>query len=496
MPEYSRRFIAIAVIWMSLVSLSLAEVAKAPRLAKPPRGAVVSPSDGAANAPANTPQLPTLLDGYAARPTWSVAGVDYAVGYASGTTLSNPSTISMADVSVDQVNHIINITGSNVTLSGYDFSLDGGWGVSVNGGSNVTIENSKFVVGRNGKTPIYVSQNASNVTIRNNLIDGAGSSAQILVGVNGTGTTIIQYNMIQNAWGQNVVMSSDVGGETWIVQYNVIKDAGLGFSQGAHGDWIQTYNLPGKNTADLEVNFNTFVQTAPISAGRTQGISAFSANNGSDAGGVQTESFNNNTFIARNGAYVNYGIILDTTRLIGSATIRNNSFDTTNIGSANGGGGGWQYVGNYNGANGGPYRGVVTQSNNVNMTTGSYFNQRGTSIREVVASRSGGSAGTGSTVNLTLEFSAPVKVTVSDKAPTLTLSDGGVATYTGGSGASGLIFSYAVASGQNAPLLATAINLNGATVKNSVGQVVDLALAGIPQTGPQISSSGTDQIRP
>jgi len=335
-------------------------------------------NDGLATAPTNTPQLPTLLDGYAARPTWSVAGVDYAVGYSSGTTLSNPSTISMAGVSVDQANHIINVSGSNVTLSGYDFSLDGGWGVSVNGGSNITIENSKFVVGSNGNTPIYVSQNASNVTVQNNLIDGAGSSSQMLIAADGAGTTTIQYNMIQNAWGQNLVMSSDVGGETWIVQYNVIKDAGLGYEQGAHGDWIQTYNLPGKNTADFEVNFNTFVQTAPISDGRTQGISAFSANSGSDAGGVQHESFNNNTFIAKNDAYVNYGIILDTSRLIGTATIQNNYFDTTNIGSANGGGGGWEYVGNYNGSSGGPYNGTVTQSNNVNMTAGAYFDQSGT----------------------------------------------------------------------------------------------------------------------
>ena len=35
--------------------------------------------DGSANAPAGTPQLPNLLNGYAVRPPWEVAGVDYAV---------------------------------------------------------------------------------------------------------------------------------------------------------------------------------------------------------------------------------------------------------------------------------------------------------------------------------------------------------------------------------------------------------------------------------
>ena len=35
--------------------------------------------------------------------------------------------------------------------------------------------------------------------------------------------------------------------------------------------------------------------------------------------------------------------------------------------------------------------------------------------------------------------------------PTLTLNDGGTATYTGGSGTNALTFSYTVAAGQNTP---------------------------------------------
>jgi hypothetical protein len=287
----------------------------------------------------------------------------------------------MAGVSVDKINHVVNVTGNNVTISGYDFSLEGGWGVSVNSGTDVTIQNSKFVVGSNGNTPIYVSPKASNVTIQNNLIDGARASTQILVAADGAGTTIIQYNLIENAWSRNIVMSSDVGGENWIVRYNLIANAGLGFSSGAHGDWIQTYNLPSKNTNSFDVSFNTFVQNVPISQGRTQGVSAFSANSGPTSGGVQTESFNKNTFIANNGSYVNFAIILDQTRLIGAATIQSNYFDTTNIGSANGGGGNWEFVGNYNGANGGPYHGTVTQSDNVNMVTGAKFVRSGTPVR-------------------------------------------------------------------------------------------------------------------
>ena len=53
-------------------------------------------------------------------------------------------------------------------------------------------------------------------------------------------------------------------------------------------------------------------------------------------------------------------------------------------------------------------------------------------------------------------------VTVAGGVPTLTLNDGGTATYTGGTGTNALTFSYTVAAGQNtADLAVTAVN--GAT---------------------------------
>ena len=42
-------------------------------------------------------------------------------------------------------------------------------------------------------------------------------------------------------------------------------------------------------------------------------------------------------------------------------------------------------------------------------------------------------------------------MTVAGGTPTLTLNDGGTATYTGGSGTSALTFSYTVGAGQNTP---------------------------------------------
>ena len=63
--------------------------------------------------------------------------------------------------------------------------------------------------------------------------------------------------------------------------------------------------------------------------------------------------------------------------------------------------------------------------------------------------------------------------------PTLTLNDGGVATYNAAlSTATSLVFDYTVAAGQNTPDLAiSAVNTNGATITNGVGTTVSLAAA-------------------
>ena len=94
----------------------------------------------------------------------------------------------------------------------------------------------------------------------------------------------------------------------------------------------------------------------------------------------------------------------------------------------------------------------------------------------------------GKTVTLTLAFSAAV--TVAGK-PTLTLNDGGTATYVSGSGSKALTFNYTVAAGQNvASLAATAVNLaSGVTIKDSAGNAANLSLAGLTQSGPQIDTT-------
>ena len=98
----------------------------------------------------------------------------------------------------------------------------------------------------------------------------------------------------------------------------------------------------------------------------------------------------------------------------------------------------------------------------------------------IVDSPASGDLGVGKTVTLTLDLNEAA--TVPSGTTTLTLNDGGVATYSSGSGTNALTFTYTVgASDTNvASLLATAVNFNGVMVES---------LSGVLQSGPQIDTT-------
>ena len=94
--------------------------------------------------------MASLLSGYSVRPAWQVAGVDYAVGVPTNITLKDPTVAANlpSGISIDATNHVVHITGNNVTLNGFDFSLHGGWSIDVASGvTGTTIENCNFSMG-------------------------------------------------------------------------------------------------------------------------------------------------------------------------------------------------------------------------------------------------------------------------------------------------------------------------------------------------------------
>ena len=117
-------------------------------------------------------------------------------------------------------------------------------------------------------------------------------------------------------------------------------------------------------------------------------------------------------------------------------------------------------------------------------------------VEQVTASPTSGVELPGNTITLSLKFGQAVTVT---GTPTLTLNDGGTATYTGGSGTSALTFSYTVGATDNtvSALAITQANLpSGATITDTTGNPVNLSGAAVtfsglqidPPSGPKISS--------
>ncbi len=217
-------------------------------------------ADGSANAPPGTPEFSNILSGYATRPEWKVAGVDYYVGTPSGAALKDPSTLSMAGVSVDKSTHVISVSGSNVTLDGYDFALNGGWQVDVvNGASNVTVQNSNFHVGANNLTPIYAYYGGT-LNVRNNTFDGyasGGSTVHSMV-FTGNGGATIEYNRFSNFPDDAIDITYD---GNYVVQYNLFDSMGAGEF---HTDSIQTYF---SDISRLLIQYNTMYQPPSMPKG-------------------------------------------------------------------------------------------------------------------------------------------------------------------------------------------------------------------------------------
>ncbi|WP_342728771.1 NF038122 family metalloprotease [Bradyrhizobium sp. B097] len=105
------------------------------------------------------------------------------------------------------------------------------------------------------------------------------------------------------------------------------------------------------------------------------------------------------------------------------------------------------------------------------------------SVMSVASSGAGISGGNGDlnaghAVTFTLNMSDAVTVDISAGTPTLLLNDGGVATYTGGSGSDALTFSYTVAAGDNtADLAVSGFLLHGASLTDSYGHHASLVCA-------------------
>jgi hypothetical protein len=255
--------------------------------------------DGSAAAPAGKPLLPNVLSHYAARPPWKVAGVDYAVGVPAGTTLQDPATIAIGGTSVDAAKHTVTVSGSNVTLSGYDFSRSGGWGIYVDAkAANTVIRNCNFLVGANNVVPVNVGTDSGNLTILDSSFDATSSSGAVwaLVNYNGSGRFVAEYNSFRNS--PDDAIDFGAGTMTTVVEFNVFEN--LGTDPQAHADAVQ---YTGTTSTNSVISFNTVYQSNPSG---NQGLQ-IEAQNGSTITNTWVE---NNVIVARGAHTMSFSIFV------------------------------------------------------------------------------------------------------------------------------------------------------------------------------------------
>jgi hypothetical protein len=119
------------------------------------------------------------------------------------------------------------------------------------------------------------------------------------------------------------------------------------------------------------------------------------------------------------------------------------------------------------------------------VTTGGEQSEAAPILTSLVASPNSDVANVGQVVTLTVNLSEAVTVS---GTPTLTLNDGGTAVFSGGSGTNALTFSYMVLPTDTSvsSLTVTTVNLNGGSIQDANGNVANLSLTGLNQSGPQI----------
>lgn len=236
----------------------------------PPNTSPWATLDGSANAPAGTPQYPALLSGYAARPPWKAAGVDYHVGidrslYPTDAALKDPATITNPGFALVGSNWTIT---SPMTIDGYDFSLYI-WGVNIATAGVTTFTNCKFgSASAHNPTAtqnlMQLSAPGGDLTVSKCDIDG-GSPNNLTTGainINGHGTVTVTYNWIKNQISGSLLVVPN-GNCTIVYKYNLLD---------------KNCNWPPQHLNDLEfvganqthqttVEFNTVYQEPNVAGG-------------------------------------------------------------------------------------------------------------------------------------------------------------------------------------------------------------------------------------
>lgn len=295
--------------------------------------AAANAADGSTGAPVgNAPQHYGFLAGYAHRPAWNVAGVDYPVGIPQGKTLIDWQTMTAGaypGLTLNLATSFVRFDAVAVVLDGIDFSLHGGAYFYFAGCTSVTFRNCLF-----GGTSYTTLSNgiintdavSANLSVKNCVFDGAGAgSGSCLISWPGSGTVTLQYNWFKH-FPQQVI--EIINSASLDYRFNLIE--GGGYQAGAHLNSLQWSS--GTATAPL-VAYNTVLQTVTV-PGAGEAFQFYMNSSGT----MNAPTCSNNTMVATTTtpgnkaiSYFLHGHTAGTgpTTLTGTATVTNNYFDTS-----------------------------------------------------------------------------------------------------------------------------------------------------------------------
>ncbi len=228
---------------------------------------------------------------YQVRVPWNAPGVDYHVGVPSGTTLVDPTVPANLPSGATFSGSTVSVTGTNVTLNGFDFTLhDTSLSVSATSGTT-TVENSKFVIGTNQNGSQSISwSGAGNLTILNSELDGSslpgsGGSGFAAIGMlisnSGAGNLVWEYNYCHDVDSKcfQVGGSSSSGAPRVVTEkYNLFTNISTCASACSHGE--AEYFFTGSATFIQVVNqFNTYYDNFWNNGSTATSIAAIQADN-------------------------------------------------------------------------------------------------------------------------------------------------------------------------------------------------------------------------
>jgi hypothetical protein len=183
--------------------------------------------------------------------TWSVAGVDYPVGYDTTLTLKDPTVTANLPACASFAGSAVTINASSCTLNGFDFGLHHTHLVVAGGLTGVLITNNKFACLRGTTTDlelILINGGSTNTTIKYNTFDGGSTlgvacvtgGQNAAIGTVATGGTInVQYNYCFNEDSKCLESNQSAASPTSYTlneQYNYWVDFGICGGGCSHGE--------------------------------------------------------------------------------------------------------------------------------------------------------------------------------------------------------------------------------------------------------------------